>query len=232
VATQTFRSRPHAKVPDGVVEEIRAQILAGTLKDGDRLPTVEGLARQFRVSRASVREALQALTTLGLVEVRHGRGTFVHADGDTPDGFTGWIKEQRYALQELCELRVAVETTAAHLAAVKASDDDLDALARTLVQMRGGADDLRAVVHFDTLFHHRITRASRNRLLEQAMTKTHHLLAEVRHRTLALPGEVGRAAQAHEQILTALRNRDAPGAGRAMREHLRAVEQDLGILLP
>ena len=227
----TFRSAAHAKVPDGVVAAIRAQILSGTLRDGERLPTVEGLACQFQVSRASVREALQALTVLGLVEVRHGRGTFVRAAAVPEDGFTGWIREQRYALQELCELRVAIETAAASLAAVKASGDELEEMALALAQMREAAD-LGTVVRHDTQFHQRITHAARNRLLEQAMTKTHHLLAEVRSRTLALPGEVVRAAQAHEEILTALRNRDAPGAGCAMREHLRAVEQDLGILLP
>lgn len=232
MVAQTFRSHPHAKVPAAVAEEIRARILAGTLRNGDRLPTVEGLARQFQVSRGSVREALQALAALGLVDVRHGRGTFVRAGSAAADGFSGWIREQRYALQELCELRVAVETTAAHLASVKASAADLEAIAQALQQMRGGVDDLPEIVRFDTIFHQRITRASRNRLLEQAMTKTHHLLAEVRCRTLALPGEVDRAVRAHERILDALRGRDPHGAARAMREHLRAVEQDLGILLP
>lgn len=224
-----FRTQPRSKVPDGVVAEIRRQVAAGLLGDGDRLPSVEALADQFGISRASVREALQALAALGVIEIRHGRGSFVRAAAGDADRYATWIREQRYALAELCELRVAVETTAARLAAAKATADDLRAMAATLERSRCHAADLADVVVFDGRFHQEVVRAARNRLLAQALDLTQNLLAEVRYRTLSLPGEVDRALAAHQRILDAIADRDPEEAARAMRDHLRTVEEDLGI---
>jgi len=207
-------------------------VAAGTLVQGDQLPSVEALARQFGISRASVREALQALAAHGLIEVRHGRGSFVRADSGALEQFRTWIREQRYALEELCELRVAVETTAARLAAVKASPEDLQFLKQTILETRSNSRDVDAVVACDTAFHQGITRAAHNRLLEQALELTHDLLAEVRYRTLSLPGEVDHAIAAHEWILDAIQQQHPDAAAAAMREHLRAVEHDLGLDVP
>jgi GntR family transcriptional repressor for pyruvate dehydrogenase complex len=232
MAYPVFALRSRSTVPHGVAQEIRQWIAAGRLGDGDRLASVEELARQFGVSRTSIREALQALAALGVVEIRHGLGTYIRTDSNPLDGFTNWIKQQHYALQELCELRLAVETTAARLASIKASAGDVEHMSEALAEMRAQAGDLSHVVKCDTRFHQSITQASRNRLLEQAFDLTHELLAEVRYRTLSLPGEVDRAITAHERILRAIERHDPDLAASAMREHLRAVEQDLDIQLP
>jgi GntR family transcriptional repressor for pyruvate dehydrogenase complex len=104
-----FPRQVRATIPDGVVQEIQRQVAAGTLEAGDRLPSVASLAAAFGVSRASIREALQALAARGVVEVQHGRGTFVRASASRIAGYSTWIREQQYALQELCKLRLAVE---------------------------------------------------------------------------------------------------------------------------
>ena len=119
-----FPRHVHSTIPDGIASEIQRQIAAGALKDGDRLPSVETLAADFGVSRTSIREALRGLAALGIVTIQHGRGSFVCADIAKIDGYNAWIHEQQYALQELCEFRAAVETTAARLAAVKATDQE------------------------------------------------------------------------------------------------------------
>jgi GntR family transcriptional repressor for pyruvate dehydrogenase complex len=227
-----FHIAPRATVPETVVEEIRRMVAGGTLVPGDQLPSVEALARQFGISRASVREALQALAAYGLIEIHHGRGSFVRGNGDASEQFRTWIREQRYALEELCELRIAVETTAARLAAVKASGEDLHVLQQAILETRSNPGDLDAVVACDTAFHQGITRAARNRLLQQALELTHDLLAEVRYRTLSLPGEVDHALAAHERILNAIQQQHPDAAAAAMREHLRAVEHDLGLDVP
>lgn len=226
-----FPRQVRATIPDGVVQEIQRQIAAGTLKDGDRLPSVESLADDFGVSRASIREALQALAARGVVEIQHGRGTFVRAIA-TRDGYSTWIREQQYALQELCELRLAVETTAARLAAVKASADEVRAIEEALGQMRAATGDLDQVVVWDSHFHQAIIGASHNRLLDQAMALTVDFLTQARYRMHSLPGEVERALTAHAEILAAIKRRDPDEAARAMREHLRGAERDLGIVLP
>jgi GntR family transcriptional repressor for pyruvate dehydrogenase complex len=227
-----FPRQVRATIPDGVVQEIQRQIAAGSLKDGDRLPSVASLAEDFGVSRPSIREALQALAARGVVEIQHGRGTFVRATADRVDGYSTWIREQQYALQELCELRLAVETTAARLAAVKATPDEVRAIAEALARMRAAIGDLHQTVVWDSHFHQAIIRASHNRLLDQAMALTVDFLTQARYRMHSLPGEVDRAIAAHAGILTAIERRDPDEAARAMREHLRGAERDLGIVLP
>lgn len=227
-----FPRQVRATIPDGVVQEIQRQIAAGTLKEGDRLPSVASLAGDFGVSRASIREALQALAARGLVEVQHGRGTFVRANTGRIDGYSIWIREQQYALQELCELRLAVETTAARLAAVKASPDEVRGMVDALARMRAAVGDLHQIVLWDSHFHQAILRASHNRLLDQAMALDFDFLTQARYRMHALPGEVERALAAHAEILAAIERREPEAAARAMREHLRGAEQDLGIELP
>ena len=190
------------------------------------------MAGEFGVSRTSIREALQALAALDVIEIRHGRGTYVRPVSSRIDGYTTWIREQQYALQELCEVRLAVETTAARLAAVKATGDEIADLARAVEQLRAARDDLNQVVFWDGQFHNAIIRASRNRPLEQAMTVTADFLTQARYRMHSLPGEVERSLNAHERILAGIEERDPEEAAIAMRDHLRGVEQDLGIDLP
>jgi GntR family transcriptional repressor for pyruvate dehydrogenase complex len=227
-----FPRQARATVPGGVAQEIQRQIAAGILKTGDQLPSVETMAGEFGVSRTSIREALQALAALDVVEIRHGRGTYVRAATSRIDGYTTWIREQQYALQELCEVRLAVETTAARLAAVKASSDEIHALATAVEELRKADTDLNQIVFWDGRFHDDIIRASKNRPLEQAMTVTADFLIQARYRMHSLPGEVERSLNAHERILSAIQQRDPDEAAQAMRDHLRGVEQDLGIELP
>jgi GntR family transcriptional regulator, transcriptional repressor for pyruvate dehydrogenase complex len=219
-------------IPDGIAREIERQIASGSLQTGDRLPAVDELARGFAVSRASVREALRALATRGLVEVQHGRGTFVRARLPRPDGYASWLAEQQYALQELCELRRAVETTAALLAAAKATPAEIETMIEAQTRMRAAGDDLDEIVLWDSRFHENVLHAAHNRLLEQAMALTIDFLTEARHRMHALPGEVDRSLAAHDRVLQAIQQHDPDGAARAMRDHLRVVEQDLGVRLP
>jgi GntR family transcriptional repressor for pyruvate dehydrogenase complex len=230
--TQIFPTHPRSTIPGSLAETIRAQIVDGRLAVGDRLPSIEALAEQFGVGRASVREALQVLATLGLVDIRHGRGAFIRDVGESPDRYATWIREQRYALAELCELRVAVETTAARLAAAKATADDLRTMEAALKEAGDPGAALPEIVAADTRFHWAIVGAARNRLLDQALDLTQQLLTEVRTRTLSLPGEVSRAKAAHQRIWQAIARGESEEAAAAMRAHLRAVEEDLGIDVP
>ena len=125
-----------------------------------------------------------------------------------------------------------METKAARLAAVKGSPEEVSEIEQALVHLRAAADDLDQVVAWDARFHEAITRAAHNRLLEQAMVPTAAFLTEARHRMHALPGEVERSIAAHERILLAIQRQEPEEAGRAMREHLRVVERDLGIQVP
>ena len=104
-------------VPRSAVQRIQSMILDGTLKPGDRLPAQRELSEQFGISRASLREALSVLETLGLVQVEVGRGVFVLGpDGDgTPQA--KWRFADRYSPMEVYETRLMLEPRSAALAA-------------------------------------------------------------------------------------------------------------------
>jgi GntR family transcriptional regulator, transcriptional repressor for pyruvate dehydrogenase complex len=227
-----FERRPRSTVPGDIVDEIERQIAGGTLREGDRLPSANELAATLGVSRASLREALHRLSALGLVDIQHGRGTFVRARAAQVESSVRWISDQRYALQELFEFRIGVETAAARLAAVKATASEIDAMSAILVRLTGKTDDATFAVRWDADFHRAIFKASRNRLLEQALDVCDDYLTEARYRMHAMPADINESIVEHQRILQAIRERDPDAASQAMREHLHTVGGHLGVQLP
>jgi GntR family transcriptional repressor for pyruvate dehydrogenase complex len=227
-----FERQPRSTVPGDIVNEIQRQIANGTLQDGDQLPPANALAASLGVSRASLREALHRLSALGFVDIQHGRGTFVRAGDARVESSVRWISDQRYALQELFEFRAAVETAAARLAAVKATAEEIAAMAAVLARLTGKSDDAAYVARWDADFHRAIFRAARNRLLEQALAVCEDYLTETRYRLLTVPADITESIAEHQRILHAMRERDPDGASQAMREHLRSVGAHLGVELP
>ena len=115
---------------DAVLTEIRRQMLLGRLSPGDRLPSEREMATQFGVSRSSVRSAIAALDQIGVVEVRHGVGTFVSVDTTRlHTGILPWaIVRGVEGLHDLCEVRRHVEVQTAGLAAESRTSDALTTL--------------------------------------------------------------------------------------------------------
>lgn len=227
-----FERRPRSTVPGDIVHEIQRQIAGGMLQEGDRLPPANELAATLGVSRASLREALHRLSALGYVDVQHGRGTFVCASADQVERSVRWIRDQHYALQELFEFRVGIETAAARLAALKATASEIDAMAAILARVTSANPDATFVVAWDTDFHRAIFHASRNRLLEQALDVCEGYLIEARYRMHGKTADINESIDEHHHILQAIRDRDPNGASQAMREHLYTVGAHLGVQLP
>src|SRR5215213_7420415 len=115
-----------------VIAQIRAAILSGRFRPGDRLPTERELAQQFGVSRVTVRDALRALEASGLIRVRvGGQGGPYVAEPDVAllsESLGTHLRLLGTTFRELAEARLALETTAARLAAERATPDDLKAL--------------------------------------------------------------------------------------------------------
>jgi GntR family transcriptional repressor for pyruvate dehydrogenase complex len=227
-----FERQQRSTVPGDIVAEIERQIASGTLREGDRLPPASELAATLGVSRASLREALHRLSALGLVDIQHGRGTFVRSRAPQTDTPGRWVSDQRYALQELFEFRMAVETAAARLAAVKSTIAEIEGMASNLARLTGKHEDAAFVVRWDADFHRAIFQAARNRLLEQALAVCEDYLTETRFRLLTMPADITESIAEHQRILTAIRQRDPDAASQAMREHLRSVGGHVGVELP
>src|SRR3954466_3221236 len=157
------------RVSDLIAERLTAAIREGTLKPGDRLPTEAELAREFQVGRTSVREGLQKLRAHGLIESRKGLGAFV-TDPPASDplaDFARWTASDPAAIEQLVEARVALETLAAALAALRASDAQIAELEH-LNDAHRNAEGAAQLVATDQAFHAAIMTASRNRFVQGA----------------------------------------------------------------
>lgn len=218
-----------------------ADITSGALPAGTRLPSEVELARSFDVSRGVARECLRSLEERGLVTVKHGSGATARppADWDMlhPDVIAAMLASERSAelLRDYLECRRLLEIEAAGLAATRATDADLVALADALermtaaaVQTAGGPSAEDRFHEADVAFHRAVIRATGNRALGRMTEPVHRALAAAR-RPLARPEHrLERSLPEHRRILAAIADRDAAAARAAMRAHLLTVERYLG----
>ena len=212
------------RLPEVIAEQVVAAIREGALKPGDRLPTEQELARQLGVGRTSVREGLQKLQTLGIVDVRKGRGAFVaeHPAADATEAFGRWAAESGFRIEELLEVRMALESQAAGLAAVRATEREIAELERRNAAHReaGESRDAGEVVRTDERFHELLFAAGGNRLLTKLYDALIPEVTEFRQKSIALPWAPARSATGHAAIVEAVARRDAAAARGAMIDHL------------
>src|SRR5437762_9392216 len=117
-----------------IVRQVKAMIAEGRLKSGDQLPPERDLAEKFLVSRTSVREALRALESVGLIEIRPGEGTFVREISVEAlvEPLALVLLSQRAMIEELFEARRMLEPVIAGLAARRATKDEVQEMERIL----------------------------------------------------------------------------------------------------
>jgi GntR family transcriptional repressor for pyruvate dehydrogenase complex len=210
-----------------IVRQIKGMIADGTLKSGDRLPPERDLAERFRVSRTSVREALRALESLGLIEIRAGEGTHVREVSveSLIEPLALVILTHREAIAELYEARRLLEPPIAALAARRASPEEIAELARILEEQAREVAAGRTGLAQDAAFHEAIAHSTHNRAITRIVTTLMDLLAQTREDSLQAPGRPQRSHQDHQQILAAIEARDPAAAQRAMLSHVIAVER-------
>ena len=210
-----------------LVAALGQQIQDQQLKAGDRLPTEAEIVQRFNVSRTVVREALSKLQAAGLVETRHGIGTFV-LDARPSGIFRLDPADVAVSLDVLAvlELRVSLETESAGLAALRRSEEQLLAMRRALEDFEGNVSEAEETVSPDFRFHLEIARATGNRYFAEIMT---HLGTTIIPRTRITSTQIPqdqfseylhRVNREHEQILDAIRRQDPESARAAMRIHL------------
>ncbi|MGH7264728.1 MAG: FadR/GntR family transcriptional regulator [Candidatus Rokuibacteriota bacterium] len=210
-----------------IVRQIKGLIADGQLKSGDRLPPERDLAERFRVSRTSVREALRALESTGLVAIRAGEGAFVREVSveSLIEPLALVILNQREAIAELYEARRLLEPPIAGLAARRASPEEVHELARILTAQAGEVAAGRTGLAQDAAFHATLAHSTHNRAITRIVTTLMDLLTQSREESLRTPGRPERSHQDHRRILSAIEGRDALAAERAMLDHVIAVER-------
>jgi DNA-binding FadR family transcriptional regulator len=205
-------------------------IVSGRYPSGSLLPPEPELCRSFDVSRAVVREALKMLEEKGLARARQGHGTTVTAPDEwnllDPIVLEATIRadDTMQILDELVDVRVALESDMARTAATSMSDADLTALGALLEELRGQLQDAGRYLETDTRYHDFIMRCSGNRLGRSIIRAIHpHARASTRYNPEADEEDIRRAHVGHVAIYEHLSQRDADGAAAAMQEHIRGT---------
>jgi GntR family transcriptional regulator, transcriptional repressor for pyruvate dehydrogenase complex len=212
-------------LPDVIAEQILEGIQRDGLARGDRLPTEQQFTRQLGVGRTSIREALQQLHALGIVEVRKGRGTFVadRAGNGVRLAFSRCIANHAFTSEEFIDVGIALEAQAASLAAIRADEDQIAELDGINSEREDA--DIRQVTHSDERFHLAIFEMSRSRMLAMLYRGLLADLLDFRRDTLALPWGRSCMAREHVRIVAAIRNRDPEAARAAMVDHLWVLHE-------
>lgn len=210
-----------------IVRQVKTMIAEGRLKSGDRLPPERDLAQKFVVSRTSVREALRALETLGLLEIRPGEGTFVRATSVDAlvEPLALAMASQREAIGELFEARCLLEPAIAGLAAERATPDEVREMERILAAQASEVAGGGTGVEQDARFHAAIATAAHNRTITLIVNRIMDVLTQSREESLSIAGRPERSHHDHRAILAAIARRDPRAARQAMLEHLVAVER-------
>lgn len=216
---------------DQVYGRILSGIMTGQFAQGAKLPAEKDLCQSFGVSRPVVRSALHRLRLDGLVEARQGSGTFVISRpsdrlGDLTD-LTGVSRVLRYL-----ELRLAVEGTAAALAAQRRSADDMEHISQAHEAFLGQLQRGLFQPQGDREFHMAIAAATGNEFFAAALENAETSLADFMTLSLSLTqaGSTQRAGfiiQEHTNIVAAIRAQDAAAAKGAMEFHILQARRRL-----
>jgi GntR family transcriptional regulator, transcriptional repressor for pyruvate dehydrogenase complex len=224
-------------VPEAVIHEMQRLYRLGKLKPGDRLPPEADFADQLGVGRSSVREAIRALQVMGLVEVRHGVGTFLTVEpGRLLLEPVKWVaNSQERLFFDLIDARLCVEVTLARLATERLSEESLARIRERNERRRGAGPKNHVSKGFQ--FHLAIAEAADSPVLSFMMAAAanlyHEVLEQFERAEQGLQEEFFRRQQAgHDAILAAIERRDPPGAELAMREHLLESKRFYSLLTP
>jgi GntR family transcriptional repressor for pyruvate dehydrogenase complex len=211
-----------ALAAERVVLHLERLIESGHLKPGDRLPPERELARQVGVSRPTVRAGLRSMAALGVVESRHGAGTFITAG--PPRLSTGPLSLMAalhgFTRDEMFEARRVLEVGAAGLAADHATGDNLASMAEEVTGMFASLEDPQAFLLHDLRFHRAVAVGSHNAVLAALVEMVSALVYERRRLTVERARDLKESAEMHRRIYAAIRERNADRAREAMSEHL------------
>ncbi len=206
-----------------VVEFIRSLIGEGTLRPGSRLPAERELAVQIGVSRPTVRAGLRALSAMGVVNTRHGSGTYIPEipmlDSEPLNFFAAL---HGFTREEMFEARCVLEVTAAGLAAERANSEQLAAIAEEVANLFATMDDPRAFLVHDIRFHRTVAAACGNPIMAALVEMISALFYDQRRATAgrATQRNLRDAAELHRRIYRAIRSRERDRARELMNEHL------------
>ena len=208
-----------ARIATQLVELIELQ----KLNPGDHLPPERALADLLEVSRPSLREALHILQAQGLVQIRHGQGTFVQ-EPIVAQELRASMMATTHGLNELFDAREVLEVPASKWAASKASKEDIRQLRATLNQIETVTStspiDFHQLQILDAKFHLTIVGIVGNRFINQTLNVLQDVMRMSMQTTLRLPGRSNVSKKEHHEILEAIESGNGELASKLTLQHI------------
>jgi GntR family transcriptional regulator, transcriptional repressor for pyruvate dehydrogenase complex len=211
---------------EGLTRAMLARIRSGEWPVGALLPAERNLVEQFGTSRIALREAMSTLRALGVIDTEHGRGSTVRrVDASILEQLLPLMfsLEGEQPFEQTFELRLAVESRTAYLAALRRTDDELTEIEELAAEYRRQSEgELEGAITADIAFHMAVARATHNPLFPIVLKSVSEFVKYVQ--TISCtnnPVRRVRAVQAHESVCEAIRDRDAERARVEMEAHLR-----------
>ena len=216
------------RVYEDIVAQVKDLIADGKLRPGDQLPPERELSEIFQVSRASVREAIRALESMGFLDTKQGEGTYIASSVETLlASLPSTLFHRRDFLLQVFEARKILEPAIAALAAERATPEEVAQLETILKEQARQITEGETGVEADTRFHSVLAEAAKNGVLLKLNDAIVDSLRETRERSLQTRGRPARSLAGHREILQAIQTRNPTRAKEAMRNHLEAIEHNV-----
>ncbi len=212
-------------IAEQVSNRILSMVKSGNLKAGDRLPTEQQMGIAFGISRPPLREALKALTMMGVLESRQG-GRYTVTDlspGRFVAPFSVMLSVADYDVQEHFEARIAIDLAMVRLCALRASEDERQRILKFAVDGRAFHADPVAFRLLDIEFHQALHAAARHRLFFTLAQMLYDVGLDVRRVASGVPGVIEKSVAQHIEIAEAVMAHNSDAAVDAYRRHLEHV---------
>jgi GntR family transcriptional repressor for pyruvate dehydrogenase complex len=217
--------------PERVVKQFLKNLETGVMKPGQKLPTQDQLAGQFGVSRSSVREAMNALSMMGYLEITQGKGSFIKKELPRNGGSEGYLDDffKRANLFHLMKIREVLECYAVEKASSVASEENIELLKEALEKLENSRNDLSNFFLADRDFHVAIGAAANLPEIGELVYAIHQAgnkkLPVIF--TASKKEKIAKGIDTAKRILHYIIKGDGKQAARCMRNHLSTTNEDL-----
>lgn len=212
------------RLADQVTSDLQAMIF-NKYSPGDRLPVENELAQLFSVSRITIREAISKLSTMGIIDVRQGDGTFVKrlSPASFMQPMLPMLALSDVDLADVFDVRLLIESRAAELAAERITEEEQKKLQNTfdIMEQATLSNEIRKYNELDVQFHKEIAAISGNQVIAVICELITEMIRESIFYSCHIPSHIMNSVIYHNRIYNAIKDHNAPLAAQMMREHLR-----------
>lgn len=226
-----FKPLAHRAVTQEIREQVWSLIFQGALQPGSKLPAEKDLLKQFKVSRPALREALHELIGEGILEMRHGRGTFVRelTAASAIQGEAVSILLLSDSIKEIQEARLVIEPALAAWAAERATDQELTELEGFLREC-AAAKPVTFAAGWE--FHRRLAAVAGNTAMGKIANVLFGMVQKYQQQFYDVHFDPEQDLRDHFKLLKMIQMRDPAQARAAMQTHISAGDSFLEQALP